>query len=306
MADLRHLIDTSKLTREWVEGELFPLCERLRSGDSASALSLMTPMDGKALYCLFYEPSFITRTSFERAAGLLGGQSYHTEDASQFFPAHSARFVDDITSILASMRIDVVVVRSGDPNVTRRAAAVDAMPVIDGGSADDHPTQALADLYTIQRELGRIDGVSVAIVGRLEHRNVSALLKGLAMFDGVGVSLAPFSGQVPAGVVEYCERRGVRFRDVDGMSALGDADAVYINSPRTAAHMQMLRSRGRGQLIIDRKFMDSLQPHTIVMDPMQRSGDFTIEVSDPRLAFYRQAENSLYVRMGVLAEIFSD
>ena len=299
MQNLRHLTSTTHMSREWVEGTLFPLCEELRKGDPVPA-----SMNGKALYCLFYEPSFLTRTSFERAVGLLGGQAYHTEDASQFFPVHSSRFVDDITSILASLKMDVVVVRSGDPHVTERAASVNAMHVVNGGSADDHPTQALADLYTIQRELGGIDGRTVAVVGRLEHRNVSALLKGLALFDDVEVALVPFSGQAPADVVEYCTERGVRFRNSDGLEALTEVDAIYLNGPRTAAHMDLLRSRGRGRLVINREFMDSLQPHAIVMDPMQRSGDFVIDVSDSRLAFYRQAENALYVRMGVLAEMF--
>ena len=298
MDGLRHLISTARLSRGWVEDALFPLCDSLRDGDVPAV------MDGKALYCLFYEPSFLTRTSFERAAGLLGGQAYHTEDASQFFPVHSARFVDDITRLLASLRMDAAVVRSGDPRVIEQAASVDALPVVNGGSSDDHPTQALADLYTLKRELGGVDGRKVAIVGRLEHRNVNALLQGLAMFDGVEVALAPFSGEVPARIIEYCAQRGVAFREGDGLDALGEVDAVYLNGPRTAAHMELLRSRGRGRLTIDAAFMDALKPNAIVMDPMQRSGDFAIEVSDERLAFYRQAENSLYVRMGVLAEIF--
>ena len=151
---------------------------------SRCAVSREREPRGKALYCLFYEPSFLTRTSFERAAGLLGGEAHHTEDASQFFPVHNPRNIDDITSILASLQIDVVVIRTGDANVIERAAAVDAVPVINGGSPNDHPTQALADLYTLHREIGGIDGKTVAIVGRPEHRNVSALLTGLAMFDG--------------------------------------------------------------------------------------------------------------------------
>ncbi len=299
MQHLRHLTNTTHLTREWVDGVLFPLCEYLRSGAPIPA-----SMNGKALYCLFYEPSFLTRTSFERAVGLLGGQAYHTEDASQFFPVHSSRFVDDITSILASLKMDVVVVRSGAPNVTERAASVNAMHVVNGGSVDDHPTQALADLYTIQRELGGVDGRTVAIVGRLEHRNVSALLRGLALFNNVEVVLVPFSGQATPGVVEHCTERGLRFSTSDSLDALAQVDAIYLNGPRTSAHMELLRRRGRGRLVIDSKFMNSLQPHTIIMDPMQRSGDFMIDVSDSRLAFYRQAENALYVRMGILSEMF--
>ena len=242
MQHLRHLTNTTHLTREWVDGVLFPLCEYLRSGAPIPA-----SMNGKALYCLFYEPSFLTRTSFERAVGLLGGQAYHTEDASQFFPVHSSRFVDDITSILASLKMDVVVVRSGAPNVTERAASVNAMHVVNGGSVDDHPTQALADLYTIQRELGGVDGRTVAIVGRLEHRNVSALLRGLALFNNVEVVLVPFSGQATPDVVEHCMERGLRFSTSDSLDALAHVDAIYLNGPRTSAHMELLRQEGAGQ-----------------------------------------------------------
>ena len=92
MVERRHVIDTVHLSRDWVEGTLFPACERLREGGGDVDRQ---PMRGRALYCLFYEPSFMTRASFERAAHLLGGQAYHTEDASRFFPAHSARFVKD-------------------------------------------------------------------------------------------------------------------------------------------------------------------------------------------------------------------
>ena len=97
MSTHKHLTGTSQLTREWMESELFPLCDELRgSGD------LGTRLAGRSLYCLFYEPSFLTRTSFERAIGLLGGQAYHTEDASQFFPVRTPNYVDNIINILAS------------------------------------------------------------------------------------------------------------------------------------------------------------------------------------------------------------
>ncbi len=301
MTNYQHLTQTTQMNREWIEDVLFPLCESLRNGDDSRS-----PMIGRALYCLFYEPSFLTRTSFERASELLGGKAYHTEDASQFFPVHNTRFVDDIINILASLKMDVVVIRTGDPHVTERAATTDAMHVINGGSSDDHPTQALADLYTIQRERGEIDGTTLAIVGRLDHRNVSALLKGLAMFDGVSVIPIPFSGQAPEKVVQHCVERGVTFHPDTDLDAVSQADVIYLNGPRTLAHMQLLVSRGQGRLVIDRKFMDSLKPRCIVMDPMQRSGDFSVEVRDDRLAFYRQAENALYARMAVLHNLFSE
>ena len=301
MPKYRHLTTTTQLDRAWIESELFPLCQELRQSKEPDPV-----LKGRALYCLFYEPSFLTRTSFERAVGLLGGQAYHTEDASQFFPIRTPNYVDNIINILASLQVDLVVLRSSDPGVVERAAVADAMPVVNGGSLDDHPTQALADLYTIQRELGGVDGATIAVVGRLEHRNVSALLKGLALFDDLKVILIPFSGNVDPEVNAYCQDRGVEVATEKSLEALAAADVVYLNGPRTLAHVQLLRSRNSFNLRIDQEFMSELKSHCVILDPMQRSGDFAVEVQDDRLAYYRQAENALFVRMAVLCHALAD
>ncbi len=300
MPKYRHLISTAQLDRAWMESELFPRCQRLQE-----AKKLEPVLSGRALYCLFYEPSFLTRTSFERAIGLLGGEAYHTEDASQFFPVTTPNYVDNIISILASLHIDLVVLRSSDHGVIQTAEKADALPVINGGSLDDHPTQALADIYTLQRELGGVDAIRIAIVGRLEHRNVSALLKALTMFKNVKVLLVPFSGQVDPDVANYCEGRGLELVVAEAVDALADVDAIYLNSPRTLAHVQLLKSRNAFNLRIDEEFMSALKPHCVILDPMQRSGDFDVDVRDDRLAFYRQAENALYVRMAVLNQMLA-
>ena len=295
MAQYRHLTTTMQLDRSWIESELFPLCDDLRALKEPDPL-----LKAHTLYCLFYEPSFLTRTSFERAIGYLGGQAYHTEDASQFFPVTTPSYMDNIINILASLHINVVVLRSSDTGVIESAEAADAMPVINGGSADDHPTQALADIYTLRRELGGVDGIRLAIVGRLEHRNVSALLVGLTLFDNVKVTLIPFSGHPDPDVIAYCESKGVEVSTEKEIEAVRDADAIYLNGPRTMAHVQLLRSRNSFNLRIDKDFISMLKPHCVILDPMQRSVDFSMEVRDDRLAFYRQAENALFVRMAVL------
>ena len=294
------MTSTSQIEREWLESTLLPLCGQIRSRSSHP-----DALKGKAIYCLFYEPSFLTRTSFERAVEILGGTAYHTEDASQFFPINTPRYVDNVIGLLASMRIDLVVLRSSERGVLDTAAGADALPIVSGGSGDDHPTQALADVYTLHDELGGVDGTNIAIVGRLEHRNVSALLKGLAMFDDVRVTLMPFSGQASPDVVSYCEERGVRFEAVDPADTgpLSEMDAIYLNGPRTLAHAELLRSRGANTLRIDEGLMSRLKASCVILDPMQRSGDFDVQVQDPRLAFYRQAGNALVVRMALLLQM---
>ena len=298
MPEYPHLTATSQLDRAFIEARLFPLCETLRNGSAADGR-----LSGLALYSLFYEPSLLTRTSFERAMGLLGGQIYGTEDASQFFPVSNVSHLDNVIKILASMRIDVVVLRSSAPGVMEQAEFADALTVINGGSADDHPTQALADLYTLQRELGGIDGTNIAVVGRLEHRNVNALLRGLALFDSVRVTLIPVSGGVDPDVLSHCRQSGMSVNVESDLETIDAADAIYLNAPRTLAHAQLLRSRGAFSLRIDSDFMAKLKPRCIIMDPMQRSGDFAVEVEDDRLAFYRQSENALVMRMAILADL---
>ena len=281
-----------------MESELLPRSDELRR--SARPDQTLT---GRALYCLFYEPSFLTRTSFERAIGLLGGEAYHTEDASQFYPVRTPDHIDNIISILASLHVDLVVLRNSDAGIVDSAAKVDALPIVNGGSLDDHPTQALADIWTLSRELGGVDGITLAVVGRLEHRNVSALLKGLAMFNDIKVTLIPFSGQADPDVVSYCKERGMELVTARDAEAMRDVDAIYLNGPRTVAHAQLMRSRGSFNLRIDKDFMSSLRPNCIILDPMQRNGDFAVEVQDQRLAFYRQAENALFVRMALLSHM---
>ena len=301
MPAFRHLTSTKQLDKTWMESELFPLCDELRQGVRPGQ-----SLEGRSLYCLFYEPSFLTRTSFERAIGLLGGSAYHTEDASQFHPVKTPNHIDNIISILASLHIDLVVLRSSEIGVVERAGEADAVPIISGGSLDDHPTQALADIFTLDRELGGVDGVSIAVVGRLEHRNVSALLKGLTLYANVRVTLIPFSGQADPDVMSYCQDRGMTLVTSTDIEAVREVDAIYLNGPRTVAHAQLLRSRGSLNLRIDRDFMSTLRPSCVILDPMQRSGDFAVEVRDQRLAFYRQSENALFVRMALLSQMLRD
>ncbi len=297
MERLQRLTRTQQLDRSWVESELFPLAQSLQE-TSKGAL----PQRRRSLYLLFYEPSFLTRISFERAMGLLGGTVYFTEDASQFFPVTTPDYIENIIANLAAMHMDMVVLRSSDRGVIERAdaeAKSQSLSLINGGSLEDHPTQALTDLYTIERELGAVDGAHVAVVGRLDHRNVSALLQGLTMYEDVTVTQMPFSGQADPDVVSDCEARGLTFLN-GSMDSLPNADAIYLNGPRTVAHAQLLKSRGAFNLRIDDDLMARLKPSCIILDPMQRSGDFDILVSDPRLANYRQAENSLFVRMALI------
>ena len=299
---LPHLIDTRQLTRDWMEEKLFPLCDSLRAGEAGHR-----PLAGQALYCLFYEPSFLTRTSFERAMSLLGGHVQFTEDASQFFPVRTTSYIEDTIKFLTSLHFNAVVLRSSQPGVVKAAAEVGGLSVINGGSDIDHPTQALLDIYTLRRELGRVDGIKIAVVGRVDHRNVNSLLMALTRYEAVQVILVPFTGQANQEVLEFCRTTGLTISIESSLTPFTqELDAIYVNGAETAAHAQLLVDRNLVKVKIDQNLLQALRTDCVILDPMQRTESLTTVDRDSRWAGYRQAENGLFVRMAVLLDLLDN
>jgi aspartate carbamoyltransferase catalytic subunit len=237
---------------------------------------------------------------------LLGGHTQFTEDASQFFPMHTNSRIGDTVQFLASLHFDSVVIRSNQPGAIDAAARVDTISVINGGSDIDHPTQAILDIYTILRELGTVDGIKIAVAGRADHRNVNALLIGLAQFRDVEVILVPFTGKGSPEVLSYCEGAGMKVRVEASITPFArELDAVYVNGADTAAHARIMLDRGLTRERIDQHLLQELSKDCIILDPMQRSESLVTCVKDDRWAGYRQAENGLYIRMALLAQMLA-
>ena len=299
---VKHLVRTREVSRDWMEEDLFPFCDQIRNGASVEHA-----LRGHALYCLFYEPSFLTRASFERAMALLGGDAQHTEDASQFFPVRTTTYIENTMRFLHSLHFDVVVLRSQQSGAAEQAAEVGDISIINGGSPEDHPTQALLDVYTLKRELGKIDGLNIAVLGRLDHRNVNALLTALAMYDDIHVDLVPITGQADQDTVEYCTSAGVSFSQGASLTEVaGTLDALYVNGAGTPGHANLVKARNMVEAKVDKDLLSVLKPGCVILDPMQRSELIIEETGDSRWAGYRQAENGLYVRMALLMKLLAE
>jgi len=305
---LRHVIRAQQFDRPWLEsffGTAKDMEEVAGRGGSDA-------LKGKIMATLFYQPSTRTRLSFETAMLRLGGQVISTENAKEFSSAAKGESLEDTIRVVAGYA-DVIVLRHYELGSSERAAALDAAPVINAGDGPgQHPTQALLDLYTIERELGRLDGISVAMVGDLKYgRTVRSLAYLLAKFDGVRIAfVAPGVCRIGEDIKEYLDRHRVPYEETDDLPAVcRRADVVYqTRIQKEAFSFEELRDEyetARNRFVITPELASLMRKDAIIMHPLPRVGEIAAAVdADPRAAYFRQAKNGLYVRMAILTDIF--
>jgi len=293
---LRHLTGPNDLERPLIE-QLLGVAAAFERGDSAN------PLRGKLLATLFYEPSTRTRFSFEAAMFRLGGQVLSAESAAQASSAAKGESLEDAMRIISGYA-DAIVLRHPEVGAVERAARAAEVPVISAGDGTGHhPTQALLDLYTIKKELGRLDHLRVGLAGDLRNgRTGRSLALLLSRFPGNELLLiSPRELSMGSDVVEQLTGARVDVTD-DFQNALTGLDVLYqtrIQAERFASPDDYERFRGIDVLTVD--LMDHLPEHAIVMHPLPRVGEIDPLVdADPRAAYFRQARNGLWVRMAVL------
>ena len=175
---MKHLISTKQFTDAKKLEEIFQLADKYSEGDTFEVL------EHKIIACIFYEPSTRTRLSFETAALRLGAQIISTENATLFSSAAKGETLEDAIKIISSYA-DAIVLRHYQKGASKLASIVSSVPIINAGDgAGEHPTQALLDLYTIKKELGRIEGLKIALVGDLLNgRTIHSLINLLSIYD---------------------------------------------------------------------------------------------------------------------------
>jgi aspartate carbamoyltransferase catalytic subunit len=306
-AGLHHVLESQQFSRELIE-EIFQRAAALRADPGRAASRLQ----GRVMAALFYEPSTRTRLSFESAMLRLGGQVIGTENAREFSSAIKGETLEDTIRVVSGYA-DAIVLRHPEEGAAQRAAAVSEVPVINGGDGKgQHPTQALLDLFTIQDELGRIDGVKAAMVGDLAHgRTVRSLAYLLSKFPDVQLwFVAPASVAMGQDIKDYLDQQGISWQETDNLEhVLPQVNVVYmtrIQKERFVSESEYEEVRKGGVYMVDVPAMRRLPPDAIVMDPLPRVEGYDPAVdSDPRAAYFRQARNGMYVRMALLDMVLS-
>ncbi|XWS27808.1 hypothetical protein CRYUN_Cryun25bG0011800 [Craigia yunnanensis] len=264
-------------------------------------------LKGYLMATLFYEPSTRTRLSFESAMKRLGGEVLTTENAREFSSAAKGETLEGNTIRTVEGYSDIIVMRHFESGAAKKAAATAGIPIINAGDGPgQHPTQALLDVYTIEREIGKLDGIRVGLVGDLANgRTVRSLAYLLAKYQDVKIYfVSPDVVKMKDDIKDYLTSRGVEWEEsADLMEVASKCDVVYqtrIQRERFGERID-LYEEARGRYIVDKDVLKVMQKHAVVMHPLPRLDEINVDVdADPRAAYFRQAKNGLYIRMALL------
>ena len=262
-------------------------------------------LHGRVLATLFYEPSTRTRLSFEAAMHRLGGDVISVAEAAKSSSAAKGETLADAARVISGYA-DVIVQRHPAAGSAQEAAAGATVPLINAGDGvGEHPTQALLDLYTIQRERGQIDGLRVGLAGDLKHgRTVHSLSRALAHWDVTLTLISPPALALPPAITAGLRQQGLTLHETNDLAAaLPACDVLYVTRIQRERFGDPAEyERLRGSYVVDRALIERTNPDVTIMHPLPRVDEIATDVDDlPGAAYFRQAANGVWTRMAILA-----
>ncbi|HSX52994.1 MAG TPA: aspartate carbamoyltransferase [Patescibacteria group bacterium] len=267
------------------------------------------PLQSLTVASVFFEPSTRTRLSFETAIQNLGGQLLTVENASTSSSDKKGESLEDTIKTINAYA-DGIVLRHPEIGSVDRAASVSKVPVISGGDGGgEHPTQALLELYTIQKSKGKIDGLKIGIVGDLKHsRSHHSLVTLLSIFNVDLYLIAPKVIALPAEQLQELKAKGVKHHVLDSWdSVISELDVLYCNRIQKERFKFVEDYQAvKDKFILKLDNVRKMKKDAIIIDPLPRINEIDPEVdNDPRAKYFEAVKNGLYVRMALLDFLFS-
>ncbi|MCD8098574.1 MAG: aspartate carbamoyltransferase [Lachnospiraceae bacterium] len=260
--------------------------------------------DGKKLATLFYEPSTRTRLSFEAAMLNLGGNIFGFSSAASSSAAKGESVSDTIRMI--SCYADICAMRHPKEGAPMVASRVSSIPVINAGDGGhQHPTQTLTDLLTIHSLKGRLGNFTIGLCGDLKFgRTVHSLVRALARYKDVNfIFISPEELRIPDYMKEMLDENGLPYREVERIEdVMPELDILYMTRvQRERFFNEEDYVRLKDFYILNKKKMSLAKEDMIVMHPLPRVNEISVEVdSDPRAVYFKQVQYGVYVRMALI------
>ncbi|MEW5869643.1 MAG: aspartate carbamoyltransferase [Chloroflexota bacterium] len=299
----KDILTVKQFSRQDLE-YIFGVAHEMR--ETVERIGTFDLLKGKILANLFYEPSTRTSSSFTSAMERLGGSVIPINEVRYSSVSKGESLPDTVRTL--ECYADVIVLRHPEVGASALAAKYARKPIINAGDGvGEHPTQALLDLFTIVAELGQVDGLTVTMLGDLKYgRTVHSLARLLSLFNVRLNYVAPGILRMPAEIIAELGEKDIpqaEFTQLD--SVLSEADVLYV----TRVQKERFENpedyeKVKGAYVISGETMRLAKERMIVMHPLPRVGEISMEVDDdPRAAYFRQMEYGLYVRMALLAMV---
>ena len=262
---------------------------------------------GRILFTAFFEPSTRTRLSFQFAMAKLGGLTIDLgpEEATSMAKGESP---EDTLRTVDSYNPDLIVVRHREPGFAAKAAQICRAPVINAGDGyNEHPTQALLDVYTIWRVFGRVEGTRVGLMGDLKYgRTISSLSYALSNFRDVEIHyISPRELQPREEVLKILDQRRVKYELHEKLDeVIEKLDVLYVTRLQKERMKPEEYERLKGSYIVNYDYLKKLKHIPIIMHPLPRVWELTTDVDAlPQAMYFEQAKNGLYIRMALIKAI---
>ena len=300
---MRHILSASQFGKEDIEKILERAGKMEKECKSGEVKKLL---QDKIIACIFFEPSTRTRLSFETAALKLGAQVISAENASANSSSYKGESIGDTTRMLCCYA-DAIVMRHPKEGTVETAAKVSSKSILNAGDGgNQHPSQALLDLYTIKKHLGRLDNLKIAFGFDPKHsRTIRSLALLLTHFSNNHFTFVCPSALNPAPeFLTDLKNKKVDFEIKDNLSGFKDYDIFYVNRLQNERFTDQNEfEKYRKTLVLTKSLVEGSK--TLILDPLPRIDEIETEVDAlPNAIYFDQAQNGLYVRMALFANVF--
>lgn len=266
-----------------------------------------TLLDGKVAATLFFEPSTRTRLSFETAVNRLGGRVVGFQDPSTTSSTKGETLKDTI--LMVSNYADLIIMRHHLEGAARYASEVTGVPIINAGDgANQHPSQTLLDLYSIQKTQGRLTDLTITIVGDLKYgRTVHSLIVGMSHFSPTFHFVAPDELRMPDEQKNFCDKHHIPYAEhtVFSEDIIRESDIIYMTRVQKERFTDLEEyERVKNVYILHRKMLEGSRDNLRILHPLPRVNEIAYDVDDsPKAYFIQQARNGLFTRQAIICEV---
>jgi len=264
-------------------------------------------LDGKICATLFFEPSTRTRLSFETAVNRLGGKVIGFSDAATTSSSKGETLKDTIKMV--SNYADLIIMRHYLDGAARYASEITDVPIINAGDgANQHPSQTMLDMYSIYKTQGRLDNLTITMVGDLKYgRTVHSLIEGMSYFNPRFQFIAPEELKLPDIYKQWMEEHAIPFEESTDFSdeVIDQSDILYMTRVQRERFTDLMEyEKVKNVYILKNRMLEKSKPNLRILHPLPRVNEINIDVDDnPKAYYFEQARNGVYARQAIICDV---